>query len=472
MLGYCFKRVLIFVPTLLIICLFSFYININAPGDPVLRLLNISDASDMQSKNGISNQMYNNKRRDLGLDLPVFYFSINTLAHIDLRDIVLNKNQCMMLERWAIETGAPKETKMLYILLSNIKRSYLNEKKYLDTIKMKYSVLNIIDVIFNKTSWLDAEKEIETLYAMNLDKRDKSHLISVLGHINKKQNVWKRYVPIISIHGTNSQFHLWLCKLLSGDMGISYIDKRPVLSKLKDAISFTLPLSIMSIILTFLLSVPIGVYSAVKRNSFFDKLVGLLLFILYSIPSFWFASMIMVFLGDPDSPIYMSWFEPLGFKQFSRDTPFVEWLQIMFSHIWVPLFCLTYFNIAFVSKQMRGAMLESFNQDYIRTAYAKGLSNYVIVWKHAFRNSLLPIITMLGGLFPFAIGGAIVLEIIFSIPGMGWLTIEAFFGRDYPVIIGVVFFSGLLTLVGYLFSDVSYVIADPRIRFGKRNLVS
>ena len=116
-------------------------------------------------------------------------------------------------------------------------------------------------------------------------------------------------------------------------------------------------------------------------------------------------------------------------------------------------------------------MIESFNQDYIRTAYAKGLSNYMIVWKHAFRNSLLPIITMLGGLFPFAIGGAIVLEIIFSIPGMGWLTIEALFARDYPVIIGVVFFSGLLTLIGYLFSDISYVVADPRIRFGKRNPV-
>ena len=179
--------------------------------------------------------------------------------------------------------------------------------------------------------------------------------------------------------------------------------------------------------------------------------------------------MIMVFLGDPDSPFYASWFEPLGFKEFRPGMAFTDWLQIMFSHIWVPLFCLTYFNIAFVSKQMRGSMIESFGQDYIRTAYAKGLGHYIIVWKHAFRNSLLPIITMLGGLFPFAIGGSIVLEIIFSIPGMGWLTIEALFSRDYPVIIGVVFFSGLLTLIGYLFSDISYVLADPRIRFVKRN---
>ena len=143
-------------------------------------------------------------------------------------------------------------------------------------------------------------------------------------------------------------------------MGISYIDKRPVMLKLKDAISFTLPLSLMSIVLTFLISVPIGVYSAIKRNSVFDKLIGLLLFILYSIPSFWFASMIMVFLGDPDSPLYASWFEPLGFKEFIPGMSFLEWFQIMFSHIWVPLFCLTYFNIAFVSKNPHGESTKAY----------------------------------------------------------------------------------------------------------------
>ena len=137
-------------------------------------------------------------------------------------------------------------------------------------------------------------------------------------------------------------------------------------------------------------------------------------------------------------------------------------------HFILPLFCLTYASFAFISRQMRGGMLNVLEMDYIRTARAKGLKKQVVIWKHAFRNSLIPIITLFANIFPAAISGSFIIEVIFSIPGMGQLTLQAIFQRDYPIVFTVLMFSSILTLVGILIADIMYAFVDPRISFSNK----
>ncbi|MBL0079284.1 MAG: ABC transporter permease subunit [Bacteroidetes bacterium] len=149
---------------------------------------------------------------------------------------------------------------------------------------------------------------------------------------------------------------------------------------------------------------------------------------------------------------------------------FIEIIGVRLKYLFLPLVCYTYGSLAFISRQMRGAVINSLGQDYVRTAKAKGLSQKVVLWKHAFRNSLLPIITLFANIFPLAISGSIVLEIIFSIPGMGKLAYEAILRRNYPIVFSVVMFSGILTLVGNLVSDILYAVVDPRISYSSKRI--
>jgi peptide/nickel transport system permease protein len=143
-------------------------------------------------------------------------------------------------------------------------------------------------------------------------------------------------------------------------------------------------------------------------------------------------------------------------------------LLVKMHHLILPLFCWTYGSLAFVSRQMRGSMINALSQDYIRTARAKGLDEGKVIWKHALKNSLLPIITLFAAVFPYAISGSIVLEIIFAIPGMGKLAFEALGARNYPVVYTVVMFSAILTMAGYLVADICYALVDPRISYSKK----
>ncbi|MFI5164692.1 MAG: ABC transporter permease, partial [Bacteroidia bacterium] len=135
----------------------------------------------------------------------------------------------------------------------------------------------------------------------------------------------------------------------------------------------------------------------------------------------------------------------------------------------LPLFCWTYGSFAFISRQTRGGILSSITQDYIQTARAKGLDEKQIVWKHALKNSLLPVITMFGSIFPLAISGSFVIETIFNIPGMGKLSIDALYARDYPVIFTVMMFTAVLTMLGNLVADILYALVDPRISYAEKS---
>ena len=258
------------------------------------------------------------------------------------------------------------------------------------------------------------------------------------------------------------QYLNWLGRVAKLDFGESFTDKRPVTDRILEALPITLQFNIASIFLVYLIAIPLGVFSAVKQRSWPDTVITLGLFILYSLPSFWVAMLLMMFLGGGQ---WLNWFPIHGLSTEGADAwGFMPWLGDRLWHMVLPLFCLTYAGLASLSRYMRTGMLDTIRQDYIRTARAYGFTERVVIFRYAMRNSLIPIITLLGTLLPAMIGGSVIIETIFSIPGMGRLAFQALLLRDYPLIMGTFTFSALLTLVGLIISDVLYAVVDPRIK--------
>lgn len=262
---------------------------------------------------------------------------------------------------------------------------------------------------------------------------------------------------------TDTRFGHWLGKLIVLDFGESYSDDQPVIDKIKRHFPVSFKMNFFSIMLTYLIAIPIGIYSSTHQYSLGDRISTVLLFILYSLPTFWVGTMMILLLTGPP---YLDWF-PSAHERSMNYESLTGWEQARdtFWHLTLPTICLTYSGVAYISRQMRAGMLETIRQDFIRTARAKGLSEPVVVFKHALRNSLIPIITLLANLLPIMIGGSVIIETIFSIDGLGKLSFEALLNRDYPLIMAIFTFSGFLTLLGILLSDMAYAFVDPRIRY-------
>ena len=323
----------------------------------------------------------------------------------------------------------------------------------------------------------------------------------------------------------------WLWKTLNLDLGRSYRDWRPVTTLISERLPITLTLNLISLLLAYIIAVPIGVYSAVRSGSISDHIMTVILFILYSLPSFWLAYILIYFfaggsyyrifpvgglnslnasqylggeavwigaalgflksidvsqylgvraawvgaavgwLNSDDALRYLRVEAAWGGASVGSKSPgasqyaLLQWLLDRLWHLILPVACLTYASFAGLSRYTRSGMMEILRQDYIRTARAKGLPERIVVFKHAMRNSLIPIVTILAGLLPALIGGSVIIETIFNIPGLGRLAYDAVLFRDYPVIMAEATIGAVLTLLGILLSDILYAIVDPRIKY-------
>jgi peptide/nickel transport system permease protein len=262
------------------------------------------------------------------------------------------------------------------------------------------------------------------------------------------------------------QYGRLVWRLVTLDLGTSWRDGRPIVEIIGEALPITLLLSFLSLLIAYAIAIPLGVYSAVRQYSLGDQISTVVVFMLYSLPSFWVGTMLLIFMAGGH---YLEWFPLQGWHSFEgfEAMSFGEKVGDVAWHIVLPLATLTYNAFAALSRYMRTGMLEVIRQDYIRTARAKGLSEKSVVFKHALRNSVIPIITLLGLLLPFMISGSVVVEFIFGIRGMGGVALEAIRLPDYPLVITIVAFTSVLTMLGILLSDILYAVVDPRISYGK-----
>jgi peptide/nickel transport system permease protein len=270
----------------------------------------------------------------------------------------------------------------------------------------------------------------------------------------------------LRIFFVDTRFARYWWNLLRLDFGVSLVSREPVLQTLVSKLKYSLTLSVGSLLLAYLIAIPLGIVSAVKKGTRLDASLTSFLFMLYSLPSFFVATLLLVTLSKGSNFESLRLFPTGGFQ--SADAENLTTLGQIGDVLWhlvLPMTCLTYGSLAALSRYMRTGLLDVIQADYVRTARAKGLPESTVIGKHALRNGLLPILTLLAGLLPSVLGGSVIIEFIFGIPGMGLWVVDSIFQRDYNVIMAVELFSTVLVLLGILLTDLSYALVDPRIRF-------
>lgn len=497
MLKYILKRILIFIPTLIIISLLAFVISLNSPTDPVERLVNSAvNESDLNSESSATEKLRQEVRKKLGLDLPVFYFGFGSLAECDTLYKIPNRSHQESLYQLTKNNGNWEYVQKYYLSLKSL-NSQVEVLKVDSLVSLSFSknklseILNNVGLTVKNLLEISDENQIKSsIKALKKQIQEnqelfKPELISSLnnvaidyeGVLNNAQ-IWKTYIPWISGNGFSNQYHLWLFGdssrgrfgVVRGDFGKSYNDNKPVGEKLLEMFPYSFFLIFTSIIFAYIISIPLGIYAAYKKESMFDKVSSVIVFMLYSLPSFFVATWLLYKFANPDN---LRWFPSNGI--FDAEIYNYEWswysiekIKHQAPYFVLPLISFTYSSFAFISRIIRGSMVDVLSADYIRTARAKGLSEKKVVLKHGLRNALLPIVTLFSSIFPAAIGGSVILETIFGIPGLGGSIMDAIRGVDIPVIVGVFTLTGFLTVIGYLFADILYVIVDPRISYSKK----
>ena len=497
MFKYIVKRILIFIPTLIAISLLAFIISVNAPADPVEKLSNSADkegAANEQSN--ASKKVKQELRKKLGLDLPVFYFSFGSVSDCDTLYKVADRGHSAALKElghyygeWDNVSDYFHHLEMAQLAhgqlnMDTIFKSLVNEEG-----KPLYTKNEINDVItrssFDVSAMMEtanpdvlaakweSSNELYAKYAFLSPVKEKFTVAEVkYQFMLDNPSSWKTYVPSIIWYGSSNQYHHWLFGngknrfgVVRGDFGFSYIDSQPISEKIWSKVWISFTFSIISVFLAYLISIPLGIYSAYKKDTKFDRISSILVFILYSMPSFFVGVLLLYTFANPDM---FRWFPVSGIQDptvFDPNWGAWDKLTHRLPYFILPLLAYVYSSFAFLSRIMRVGVIDVFGQDYIRTARAKGLGEGKVVMKHALRNSLLPIITVFANIFPLAIGGSVIIETIFTIPGMGFEIYNSILNSDYPMIVAVFTIIGFLTMVGYLIADILYAVVDPRISY-------
>lgn len=257
------------------------------------------------------------------------------------------------------------------------------------------------------------------------------------------------------------RYFVWLEHAVQGDFGTSFSNYSPVSLRIKQALPNTLVLSISSLIFALVLSIPIGIYGAIHRNSIFDRITTIISTAFFSVPTIWLGLLLIILFSVKFKEWGLPWLPSGGVRNLRGQSNWLDW----FKHLILPVFTLGSVQLAVWMRYIRSSMLDVIRQDYIRTAQAKGLHERTVLMAHAFRNAVLPLVTLVGLTIPELFGGALIIENVFGYPGIGQLTIDSLNNNDYSVAMACVMMFAVLTVIGNLLADILYGVIDPRVRY-------
>ncbi|MFZ1704911.1 MAG: ABC transporter permease [Saprospiraceae bacterium] len=450
---YIVKRLFLLFPTLFIVCLIAFLLKNKVPGDSVEIWLNNQGAS-IQDR-GFKNTEYEKIYKQLSLHKPVFYFSI--LPHFypdNIHSIIL-----------------PERRQTTKKLLSEGYRYHDIHSFLMDIDSMLESKLNSKVVSQQNAAWkkLITFQQNPATILQQIQKNPALAQNEMLPFIHKVQSIEQNKVtffwPTIRWYGLDNQFHKYLSSVIKFDFGTSLKDGQQVTYKLKKALLWTFFMILISSILLFMISIPLGLWSGRYENSLLDIWTERISILLYAIPVFWLASMLIIFFTSDEYSSWLHIFPSVGTWYEYKDQGFLTSFISHAKQLILPVICLILNDFAFLIRFIKSSTIREKNLPYIKVAIAKGLTDQQVLFKHLLPNVSINIISVLIGMIPAAFAGSLIVEVIFNIPGMGRLLYNSILYSDWNVVYGILLVLSTLTILFNLIGDLLFVRLNPKIKY-------
>ncbi len=483
MIAYIIRRILLMFPTLIGMSMLVFFIMQAAPGD-VADMLIDSDGS-MKPSERAAFRRYLNKRYGLEAPMLVQYGRwlnrISPLGFKTNQDTDFTEEEITEVRLQLDDAGVFKTERARYYA----ELASLSLARYLDTSPTE-GTAQFIDAFrgapLEAVSLLDAVgvKQVDIDQPLDEDMGDLAigrweELTKAREQLATDPDRAQETVVVQMYNDIDGELRIFFTKptLKSPDFGQSIRKNQPIKNLIADSLPITITLNLISIPIIYTLSIISGIYAARHQGGLYDVGSGSVLLALWSIPSIWAGVLLIGFLANKQ---YFYWFPTGGLHDLNADTmPFLPrfgesgfergWLLDTLWHFVLPVACMTYAGFAFLSKLSRSAVLENLRSDFVRTARAKGVADRDVLWVHTFRNSLLPLITVVVSIIPGMLAGSVIVETIFSIDGMGKLFVEAVKFQDQEMVMAITVLGGVLAMIAYLLADILYAVADPRVSY-------
>lgn len=449
---YLLLRISLWIPALFLTLLLCFFLMKLSPGDVVRRALAIDGVSEhTKITKSDYDREYQLKANQLNLNKPIFYFTVlpsyypDTLyrfIHLDQKSEA--KELISQFKSWPEIEKYLASKRRLLANPDNIPASQLYLIEHARTI-----------------SDIQKISSTQSLSQLSPDYNDYIESLQRLFQVKPSTFLF----PKIVWYGKVNQFHLWFSNLAQGNFGHSLIDGKPVFHKIKDAFSWTFFLATLSIILTTLISIPLGIYSAIGKNKWIQVIIDNALFILYSLPLFFLATLMIIYFTTDEYGSWTNIFPNVGINLHHSSGSTMSNIFSNLKQLILPIFCITLSSAAYLTRYVKSSLIREFKKDYVLAALTRGLSEKQVIRHHALPNALIPLITVITAIFPAAMAGSVVLEVIFNIPGMGRLLFTAINNFDWPIVVGILIIIAVFTSFSYLIGDVLYRMADPRIKY-------
>ncbi len=464
------RRVLYAVAVLWIISIIIFWLSKQMPGDEVLDYVSIDDSRYATMINPLDQRTsYHQVAHDRGLHLPGFYFSISPVLYTDRVNLILNPAEKENIKNWMRIYKQPEATTRLYeSLVAGMRTSC----KSVPTGSPGFQVC-----LFYAQALATFDPHIIYTNAVTLSEKIKTdssvteQIRSELANVIETQDELRKYsskaisihswIPVLRWHGTQNQYHQWMRGLLVQQPLTSLIDGRNAWKKIYEALRWTLLLNGMALLLALFAGTWIGIWSGRNHGSRSEKSINWVLFALFAIPSFWLATLLIYFFASGE---IIKIFPAGGIGNHRGGATIFSNAGDLFTHLFLPVICLTAGALAYVSRQMKQSFLHEAKQPFVGALQAHGVSEKTIERQHVIPNALFPIITIIGGSVPALLSGSLIIEVIFSIPGMGRLLYSSLLARDWPVAFPLLMMAAMVTVISYILTDLVYKWADPRVK--------
>ncbi len=449
------------------ISVLAFWLSKQVPGDEILDYLSIENNAFSTSLNpDQQREIYYRVAHKRGLDLPFFYFSLHKGIYPDTLFSLFPLDDRQVVKAWIHQSHDGKRSMELYTSL----RTALHYSCTTGTsLTLADSCTRQLQNILIQTDIHQLHQQVNMLSQLAETGGQDSLLNDLVENIKQKGDALQEHQPLsfaqfwptLNWNGFHNQYHQWIAGLISFQPLTSLVDGRNAWVKISEALKWTLILNGLAFLFAIFLGVMIGIWSGKREGTRKEKWLSMFLFTFFAIPSFWLATLLVLVFSSGE---WLSVLPPGGLGQYQDAHSLPEKCGIIGFHLILPVFCLTIGSLAYVSRQMKQSVQHEFTQPYVSALRTLGIAEKTILRKHVVRNALFPMITLMGNALPAILSGSLIIEVIFSIPGMGRLMFTSLMERDWPVVFPILMLAATVTVISYTLTDVIYKWLDPRVK--------